>query len=606
MQQEIIQGYRLSPQQRHLWLLHSDDVGTLAYRSICFVTITGELNTDLLRRAFDQVVSQHEILRTTFRLLQGMSIPVQVIDTEGRGAFSTHDLTALGEVEQLPRFERLIHEATFAEIGYERLPLLHARLAKLSATNHRLILTAHALCADALSLQLLLRQIADAYEHPQGEDASEAETMQYADFAEWQNELLVTEDASVGRQYWKNQNLSAVTTQRLSFEKRLKVESSFQPATVTVDISAETSARILATAKRLNVSRSSFGLACWQVLISRLTGRPNTVVGTAFDGRKFGELEDAIGPFSKFLPIAGDSPASLSFEKLWKQTSDQELESQKWQEYFSWDDVDSGDKAPSFPFCYEFRKQPTTYRAAGLELSIYKLDACADRFSVKFVVEDLEDRFSASLHFDESLFSIRDVGRLADQLKTLAEDAIIRPDVAVGELEVLSAAERQRLLLEFNDTKREFSGAQKVHELFEGYAALRPDDIAVICEAEQLTYRDLNARANQLAHYLMKLHVAHDATVGLCLDRSVDLIVGLLGILKAGGAYLPLDPGLPKARMGMILEEAGARVVVTKSQLKETLADQLDSVVCLDADASAISSESLNNPLSAISSENLA
>src|SRR6185503_13752017 len=175
----------------------------------------------------------------------------------------------------------------------ERLPLLHARLVKLSATNHHLILTAPALCADALSLQHLLRQIADAYEHPQGEAASQRETMQYADFAEWQNELFVTEGASLARQFWKNQNLSAVTTPRLSFEKRLRLESSFQPATVTVDISAETSARIQATAKRLAVSLSSFGLACWQVLISRLTGRPNTVVGAAFDGRKFGELEDA-------------------------------------------------------------------------------------------------------------------------------------------------------------------------------------------------------------------------------------------------------------------------------------------------------------------------
>ena len=606
VQQEIIQGYRLSPQQKHLWLLHHHDLGAAPYRAICVVRITGGLDTDRLRRALDEVVAEHEILRTTFRLLQGMSIPVQVIDTEGRGAFVTHDLTAFGDIEQPARLDQLIVEATSAEIDYERLPLLHATLVKLSATSHQLILTAPALCADALSLQHLLRRIANAYEHAQGEDASPTEPMQYADFAEWQNELLVTEDASVARQYWRDQDLSTLATQRLSFEKRLTLEPNFRPATVTVDISAETSARIQVAANLFDVSLSSFGLACGQVLVSRLQGRSNTVVGVAVDGRKFGELEDAIGLFSKFLPLRGDSPASLPFKELWKQTSDQELESQRWQEYFSWDDFDSGDKAHFFPFCYEFRKQPTTYRAAGLELSTDKLDVCTDRFSVKFVVEDHEDRFSASLQFDESLFSIRDVRRLADQLKTLIEDAAIRPDVAVGELELLSAADRQLLLVEFNDTRREYSGAQTAHELFEEQAAKRPDDIAVVYEAERLTYRDLNTRANQLAHYLVKLDVAQEARVGLCLDRSVDLIIGLLGILKAGGAYVPLDPGLPKARIEMILEEAGVRVVVTKSQLKAALADQVDSVVCLDADAAAIASQSLDSPLNVVSSENLA
>ena len=213
---------------------------------------------------------------------------------------------------------------------------------------------------------------------------------------------------------------------------------------------------------------------------------------------------------------------------------------------------------------------------------------------------------SASLQYDATLFSIDDVRRLADQLKTLIEDASNRTDVALGELELLSAAERQLLLVEFNDTRRPYSSGRSVHELFEEQAAQRPDDIAVICEAERLTYRDLNARANQLAHYLLKLGVAPDVIVGLCLDRSVDLIVGLLGILKAGGAYVPLDPGLPKARLGMILEEAGARVLVTRSKLTEVWRDQVDSVVCLDADAHVIANESLDGSLNAVSDQNLA
>ena len=606
MQHEIIQGYRLSPQQKHLWLLHRPDLGANPYRAICVVMITGVLENDPLRRALDEVVRQYEILRTTFRLLQGMSIPVQVIETDGRGAFVTHDLTAFGDVELLARLDQLIVEAKSAEIDYASLPLLHASLVKLTASSHQLFLTAPALCADALSFQHLLRQIAAAYKHPKAEDPSQTETMQYADFAEWQNELLVTQDASVARQFWKQQDLPTLASQRLSFEKRLTREPSFQPATVTVAISAETSARIQAAANVFDVSLSSFGLACWQILLSRLLGRSNTTVGAAVDGRKLGELENAIGLFSKFLPMHSDSLACLPFKNLWKQTSDQELESQRWQDYFQWDDLDSDEKAHFFPFCYEFRKQPTTYRAAGLKFSIYKLDACIDRFRVKFVIEGHEDRFLASLQFDQSLFAIRDVQRLADQLTTLIEDAAMRPDVGIGELELLSASDRQLLLLQFNGTQREYLSAQTVHQLFEEQAAQKSNDIAVVCEAERLTYRDLNARANQLAHYLAKLDVAGDVTVGLCVDRSVDLIVGLLGILKAGGAYVPLDPGLPKARVEMILEEADVRVVVTKSHLKTALPDDLDSVICLDTDAAAIASESLDRPLTVVSSKNLA
>ena len=333
MQQEIIQGYRLSPQQKHLWLLHGHNFSNAGYRACCLVRLTGELDTDLLRRALDQVTARHEILRTTFRLLKGMTIPVQVIDPEGRGSFVTHDLTALGDIEQLARLDQLILEAKSAQIDYEQLPLLRGGLVKQSSTVHQLILTAPALCADVLSLQHLVRQIADAYEHSQAEDVSHTELMQYADFAEWQNELLETEDASVARQYWKHQDLSGLAAGRLFFEKRLTSEQSFQPAVVTVDISKEATARIQAAAKAIDVSLSSFGLTCWQVLISRLTGRSHTVVGTAFDGRKFGELENAVGLFSKFLPMQNELPGSNSFEKLWKHTSDQEQEALWRREY---------------------------------------------------------------------------------------------------------------------------------------------------------------------------------------------------------------------------------------------------------------------------------
>ncbi len=242
MQQETIQGYRLSPQQTHLWLLQQQGAASVAYSSFCVVTINRDLNASLLRQALDHVVAQHEILRTTFRLLPGMTIPVQVIEKESVIPLEMHDLTAFAGNDQIARLDNLILEAVLREIDYARLPLLRASLVKQTAITHQLILTASALCADTQSLQYLVRQIAEAYAScSRGEEPPHTDAMQYADFAEWQNELLEAEEGSIARQYWKQQDLSELATQRLSFEQRRRSEKSFQLARLPVEISVATS-----------------------------------------------------------------------------------------------------------------------------------------------------------------------------------------------------------------------------------------------------------------------------------------------------------------------------------------------------------------------------
>ncbi len=559
MSKEIIEGYRLSPQQRHLWLLEQSERS-----ATCAVRIDGDLDVDRLRQAIQQVVERVEILRTTFKLLPGMTIPVQVISDRPDIEFNTHDLSPL-----------------------------RADLVSHSATEHILTISLPAVNIDTSSFQFLVNEIATAY----AGETSDSEPMQYADFAEWQNELLEGEEGSVARQFWKNQDLSNLEAIKFSFEKRAGSEATFQPAALPFEISAGTTARIKAIANRCNVSPSSFVLACWQTLISRLTGKTNPVVGVMFDGRKFPELENAIGLFSTFLPVRSDLSPDLSFENLMRHTGAAEHEAQRWQEYFSWDQIAS---VRFFPFCFEFHKHAEMSYAGDLKFSVFERDACIDRFKIKLVVDDWENRFS--LQFDTSIFEIDDVRRVANELKTLIEDASHRPNATVGELEVISDEERQLLLKEFNQTTRAFS-KQTVCELFEEQAAQRSDDIALVCETEKLSYRELNARANQLARHLVKLGVGPDVAVGLCLERSVDLILGLLGILKAGGAYVPLDPGLPHSRRSMILEEAGVRALVSRAELAAGLQAQL---VCLTADARVIKDESTENLSSTISDENLA
>src|SRR6185369_9074340 len=194
---------------------------------------------------------------------------------------------------------------------------------------------------------------------------------------------------------------------------------------------------------------SAFALACWQILISRLTENSNVTVGVAFEGRKFAELEQSIGLFSTFVPVRSELPANLSFAEFLKQTTQHELEAQKYQEYFAWENIVS-----FFPFCFEFRKSTASYKSGGLEFSIYERDGCTDRFKIKLVFQDDPHRFYVALQYDENLFSSEDVRRLAGQLSTLIEDAGSRTNATLDELELLGAAERQLLLVEINATRR--------------------------------------------------------------------------------------------------------------------------------------------------------
>src|SRR5215217_2229788 len=364
MSKEIIEGYRLSPQQKHLWLL-----GQCERSATCAVRIDGELNADLLQHAIQQVVERFEILRTTFKLLPGMTIPVQIISDRPDFEFYTHDQIDIRTAER--------------KIDYERPPL-RADLISRSTAQHILVISLPTVSIDVASFQYLVSEIAAAYA---GTSRTE-ETMQYADFAEWQNELLEGDAGSHARRFWKNQNLSDVGSLKFSFKKQTGV---FQPAALPLEIS-----RIKDSA-----NPSTFLLACWQILVARLTGSSNPVVGVLFDGRKFSELENAIGLFSTFLPLRADVSNDLSFENLVQQVATMEHEAQRYQEYFSWDRF--------FPFCFEFHKRAETYYAGDVKFSLYQRDACIDRFDIKLVVDDGDDRFRASLQYDSSAFEIRDV-----------------------------------------------------------------------------------------------------------------------------------------------------------------------------------------------------
>lgn len=603
MGQETIQGYRLSPQQKRLWALQSGS--GVPFYTWCAVRIDGELDVRVWQESLNQVVAQHEILRTTFQLLPGMTIPVQVIAEQASVSLELRNSTTPSSSEQ--NVVQFAAELAQREIDYTHLPLLRAELLGRSSHTHDFLLAAPALCADGPSLLILMRQIATAYAALK--DAGEppvVEAMQYADFAEWQHELLELADGAAGRQYWKQFDSSAAQAQRISFEKMSDGED-FQPDIIAVEISAATANKIREVAASYAASVSSFLLASWQTVLSRSTGWNELTIGVSFAGRRFPELAEATGLMASYLPIQCDITEGQRFDDLLRQANDRQREAERRQEYFSFPEVGRDDSVVRlFPFCFESRSLPPDFAAVGLRFTFLHQESCSEVFKLKLVCEESGAEIRVELQYDAHLLSSEDVTRFAQRLETLIAHASARPESSVTDLELLGAPERQ-LIDSFNDSAHEGSAepGQCIHELFAAEAARNPARIAVVFESQQLTYTELNVRANQLAHHLRKLGAGPDVTVGLCLDRSVDLIVGLLGILKAGAAYVPLDPGLPSQRLNLLLDDAGARVLVTGSELAAAFGARLDRVVCLDTDAEEIAAESATDPNSAVLDQNL-
>ena len=597
MQQEITDGFRLSPQQEHLWLQQQSG-RRLPYRVQCAVLIEGNLNVKTLYGALESVVERHEILRTTFHCLPGMAIPVQLISKSYAPLVHEHDLSGLDDQEQGAEIEALFHEVGQRAFNLEQGPLLHISLVVLSSRKHVLLVSLPALCADKAALKNLVHEIKRCYLTCLHQREPLDEALQYADLAEWQNELLEAADEETGREYWRRRQ-NALLNLELPFENRSSGNAEFEPRFLPSTINLETAAQIKTLAQKYGVSVPAFLLTCWQILLWRLTGQTDLAVGTYCDGRKYQELEEALGLFAKYAPLHGHLGENLKFNELLKQVDETAHDVYKWQEYFTWEQVKdlSNDikQTAFFAYCFDFDDQSAAPIIADLSFSISNQYACIDRFKVKVSCVDVGDSLTAEFHYDSELFSREDIERLAGQFQQLLESAANRPESVISELEILSAVERQRLLVGFNDTKIDYLKDKCVHQLFEEKAANTPDKIAVVCEDRQLTYAELNAHSNQLAHHLQALGVGPEVVVAICVERSLEMVTGILGILKAGGAYVPLDPAYPKDRLAFMFKDARPQILLTQARLLGGLPEQKAQVVLLDTDWPLISQQSKEN-----------
>jgi len=591
IQTEKIQGFRLSPQQKRTWLLQ-DAIENSPYQVKGSVRIEGLLDREKLKQAWQKIVEKHEILRTSFSCLDGMSLPLQVINDHLEPIWQDVDLSQLKIEEQNNYLEDF-----FQALDNKK----SLSLGTISEQKHILLLTLPALYGDVLSFKKIVNEISHYYHDLNSNSDLDNEPMQYADFAEWQNELLEDKATEIGRNYWQRLNFDNLLHLQLPLEKLKTACNHFEPQVIDLSIKSDRLQEITNLTTENRTSTASFLLTCWQILFYRLTNQSDLVIGMSSDGRKYAELESAIGLIAKYLPIQNHLEDNITTRELCQKNFNLQHEATQREEYFSWDD-----NSAFFPVVFEYNQDFSVSNSDLLSFTIDRLYSCIDRFKIKLTCQEKDDTLNLAFYYDANLFERSDIQHLAEQFDTLVTSILDSSSLSISNLEILGKSEKQQILVDFNNTKASFSSLQNIHQQFERQVAKTPNAIAIIYGEKQLTYQQLNQRANQLAHYLRKQGIVAEDLVAIYLEPSLEAIIGLLGILKAGAAYVPLDPNLPSARLGWMLEDTQVKVILTQQQLASSLPESTASIICLDSQWSTIQPESDEN-LDCISNpENLA
>ncbi len=578
--QPAMEAFRLSPQQERLWSLHGD--ASVPFVAWTIVSLRGELDVDAFRGALRDVACRHEILRTNFDHLSEVGTPVQSIDPARLPDVEEHDLRNVARGERNGALHKLLWKTAFREFDLPSGSPFRVLLVRLAETEHRAMLTLPALCADWSGLSALVGELGDAYARRAGDPVAPRDALQYADVAQWQRELLEEADRP-------EPALAKRLALKLPWSGTTREGGSFVTGRLSLEVDEPVASRLRDLAGE-DASLRSFLLTVWTVLLWRLAGRAPVCVGSLHHGRDLEELERTPGPLAKYLPLAPTLRASMSFRQAWREIGEHDARLAATQHPFSWDRVFDGSdpERNRYPACFDFGRFPAARSVGGVELEVLYQDACIDRSDVRLACRRRGERISTIFEYDAGRISRWDAERLGEQFDVLLRGAVDHPEGRIGGFDVLSRFERRRLVVDFNATRMDVGGDPCIHRVIERQAARHAGKVAVELETERCRYAELNGRANRLARHLRRRGVAEGSLVGICLERSVDMIVSILAVLKAGGAYVPLDPRYPRARIRLMIEEAGVGFVITKSSLLAELPASAVRTVALDREREAI------------------
>jgi amino acid adenylation domain-containing protein/non-ribosomal peptide synthase protein (TIGR01720 family) len=559
----------LSFAQQRLWFLDQLDPGSASYNIPTAVRLRGRLDAAALHRSLNDVVRRHETLRTTFAQVDQR--PVQVIAPELALPLPLIDLRDQSPETRDTEARRLAEDEARTPFDLARGPLLRATLIRLADDDYLALLTLHHIIADGWSMSVLVAEMAAGYTaHTTGQPAPLPDLpIHYADFAVWQREWLQGAELERQLSYWKEQLAGSPPILELPIERPRPATRSSHGATLAHKLPANLTATLEQLSKQEGATLFMTLLAAFQTLLYRYSGREDLVVGTPIANRTRAEVEGLIGFFVNTLALRGALSGNSSFRELVRCVRATTLDAYAHQDapfemlVEALQPERTRSHAPLFQVMFVFQNAARkTHSLPGLSLSTVEVHNGSSTFDLTLSISEEADGLEASLEYATDLFDAATIQRMLGHLQTLLESIAAEPDCRIGDLPLLTDEERRQVLDLWNDTSTEYPTDRCVHELFTEQAHRTPDAVAVVCGAEQLSYAELNARANQLAHYLRKRGVGPETLVGICAERSPEMIIAVLGVLKAGGAYLPLDPSYPTERLAWMLEDAQPVVVL--------------------------------------------
>ena len=610
---------RLSFAQERLWLLDQINPGNVSANVSGAVRIRGPLDTEALKAAAQALLDRHESLRTTFaqnQLRAGVdSQPLQLIAQRGVVDLNVIDFSHLKEGERAQRARVAAREEAQCTFDLTLGPLWRLTLLKLSDRDWVASFNAHRIICDEGSIQIFFDELWEIYQSvlSGGRTPLGPLPVQYADYAAWQRDWLQNEALKSQLDYWHRKLEGAPAAIELPFDQPRPPVQSWHGASAGMVLVEGLMGQLKELAACQDATLFMVLMAAFQVLLSRYSRQTDIVVGSRFANRDVEETRGLIGPIASSLVFRTDLSGNPTFRELLERVRASALEAQAHQSIPFEKLIEelkverSLSHAPVFQVMLNLSSaRETTLDAASLHVEPFAFETGIAPLDL--TLNSLEDgeRLHCRLEYNSDVFDVATISRMLSHWSTLLCGIVENPGERISRLPLLTAPERQQLLTEWNDVRVDYRTQQCVHQLFETQAEKAPDPVALVFENQPLSYRELNERANQLAHYLRQRAVGPEVLVGVCMERSLELVVALLAILKAGGAYVPLDPAYPEDRLQFMMDDADVAVLLTQQRLREIVADHRAEVVEVDTDWPRIAAESKANPTSSVTQDNLA
>jgi amino acid adenylation domain-containing protein len=596
------------PQQR-MWFLYQLDSQTPFYNENLQLRIIGALNVSALEQSLNEIIRRHEALRTIFPTVDGFAVQ-RIIPTLTLN-IPVVDLQGLKEAE----VQQIITKEVRQPFDLSKPPLLRVTLLGLEPEFHLLILTIHHIIMDGWSIGIFIKELSALYQAFSTNSPTPLSelTIQYGDFTIWQRQWLTEELQKRQLNYWKQQLADAPLLLDLPTDYPRPSVQTFSGALKEFKLNSNLTAQLKSLSQKLGTTLFVTLLAAFASLLHRYSGQDDICIGSPFANRNRTEIEPLIGFFVNTLVLRTQIKENPSFSDFITQVQQVVLDAYAHQDvpFEQIVEVLQPARSPSYNPLFQvmFALENISldaFESAGITMTPEIIERGTAKFDLSLLMFETQQGIIGSWEYNTDLFDETTIRAMVGHFETLLEGIVANRQQRVSELPLLTQRERNQLLFEWNNTTKDYPHDKCIHQLFEEQVERTPDAVAVVFEGEQLTYRELNAKANQLANYLQTLGVKPEILVGICVERGLEMLVGLLGILKAGGAYVPLDPKYPIERLSFMLEDTQVPVLLTQQQLLEKLPQHQAYVVCLDTDWQFISQSSQDNGIATVQASNLA